>query len=114
MEPLFDIELLPSAVDFLERLDHKTKEKILYNMAKVRVYPDPELFKKLDDHIWEFRTRYNGMAYRPFSFWDHQKVQPRMVVATHGIHKKTQKTPLKEIQKANKIRNQYFERNEKS
>ena len=31
-----------------------------------------ELFKKLEntDGIWEFRTKYSGIAYRLFSFWD--------------------------------------------
>ena len=32
-----------------------------------------------------------------------------LIVATHGIVKKTQKTPQKEIAKAEEIRQQYFE-----
>jgi phage-related protein len=32
-----------------------------------------------------------------------------LIVATHGIIKKTQKTPQKEIAKAEEIRRQYFE-----
>ena len=31
-----------------------------------------------------------------------------LVIATHGIIKKTQKTPLKEIAKAEEIRKEYF------
>ena len=31
-----------------------------------------------------------------------------LVIATHGIVKKTQKTPLKEITKAEEIRKEYF------
>lgn len=31
-----------------------------------------------------------------------------LVIATHGIVKKTQKTPLKEIAKAEEIRKEYF------
>lgn len=34
-------------------------------------------------------------------------------VATHGIIKKTQKTPLKEIEKAERIRLEYFKENSK-
>ena len=36
-----------------------------------------------------------------------------LVIATHGIVKKTQKTPLKEIAKAEKIRNEYFNNKKK-
>ena len=69
---------------------------------------DKELFKKLDNsEIWEFRTLFNGNCYRLFSFWDTET--DTLVIATHGIVKKTQKTPKKEITKAEEIRKQYFE-----
>ena len=32
-----------------------------------------------------------------------------IVIATHGIIKKTQKTPQREIEKAERIRNEYIE-----
>ena len=70
---------------------------------------DDELFKKLNDYIWEFSTLYNNTAYRLFSFWDKSHGKPTIVIATHGIVKKTQKTPLKEIEKAENIRKQYLE-----
>lgn len=66
-----------------------------------------ELFKKLENsEIWEFRTLYNKTAYRLFAFWDKEK--ETLVIATHGIIKKTQKTPSKEIAKAETIRKEYF------
>lgn len=68
---------------------------------------DPELFEKLNENIWEFRTRYNGMAYRLFAFWD--KDIHAMVIATHGLIKKTQKTPQNEIRKAEAIMKAYYE-----
>lgn len=58
-------------------------------------------------NIWEFRTRYNGMAYRLFAFWD--KDIRAMVIATHGLIKKTQKTPQNEIRKAEAIMKAYYE-----
>ena len=70
---------------------------------------DNELFKKLNDLIWEFRTLYNGKAYRLYSFWDKSSGKETLVVATHGILKKTQKTPTKEIKKAEEIRKLYLE-----
>ena len=108
MKPNFDIELLPETIKFLEALDDKTREKIYYNMRKVQFVNDNELFKKLNDSIWEFRTSYNSKAYRLFSFWDKIKGKETLVVATHGILKKTQKTPPKEIKKADEIRKQYL------
>lgn len=108
MKPKFDIELLPEAVQFLDDLDEKAREKIYYNLRKAQIVTDNELFKKLNDIIWEFRTIYNGKAYRLFSFWDKVNGKDTLVVATHGILKKTQKTPTKEIKKAEEIRKQYL------
>ncbi|MBR5987984.1 MAG: type II toxin-antitoxin system RelE/ParE family toxin [Prevotella sp.] len=56
---------------------------------------------------WEFRTLFNKTAYRLFSFWDTET--ETLVIATHGIIKKTQKTPSKEIAKAEQMRKMYFE-----
>ena len=108
MKPNFQVELLPEAVEFLERLDDKTREKIYFNIKKAQIINDSELFRKLTEFIWEFRTLYNGKAYRLFSFWDSIEDKPTLVVATHGILKKTQKTPRKEIKRAEEIRSQYF------
>ena len=102
----FEVELLPEAVEFLENLDEKVRNKIYYNIRKSQIVNDDELFKKLNEFIWEFRTLYNGKAYRLFSFWD--KSGETLVVATHGIIKKSPKTPSKEIEKAEKIRKIYL------
>ena len=70
------------------------------------------LRKKLENtEIWEFRTLYNGICYRLFSFWDTE--EETLVIATHGIVKKTQKTPLKEIAKAEELRKEYFNNKKK-
>ena len=52
---------------------------------------DNELFKKLTDNIWEFRTLYNKTYYRFFAFWDKTNKQETLVISTHGIEKKTGK-----------------------
>ncbi len=114
MKPNFDIELLPDAVEFLETLDDKTREKIYYNIRKAQFVNDNKLFKKLNDFIWEFRTLYNNKAYRLFSFWDKIDGKETLIVATHGILKKTRKTPSKEIKRAEEIRKQYLENKAKS
>jgi phage-related protein len=114
MKPNFDLEFLPEAIEFLENLDNKSREKIYYNIKKAQFVNDNELFKKLNDLIWEFRTLYNGKAYRLFSLWDKSSGKETLVVATHGILKKTQKTPTKEIKKAEEIRKLYLEYNAKN
>ena len=106
---LFKVITLPEAEQFLESMPLKASAKMLYNIRKAsNGVRDVELFKKLENcEIWEFRTLYMGIAYRLFAFWDMD--EQTMVIATHGIIKKTQKTPKKEIAKAETIRKQYFE-----
>ncbi len=108
MDEKFSVELLPEAVEFLEILDDKTREKIYYNIKKSQYITDNELFKKLNDNIWEFRTLYKSKAYRLFAFWDKTDGFGTIVLATHGIIKKINKTPPKEIEKAESIRKQYL------
>ena len=106
-EPLFEIAYLEEAIEFLASLEDKVKSKITYNIGKRMYYIDEELFKKLENtEIWEYRTLYNKQAYRLFAFWDTE--ENKLVIATHGIIKKTQKTPKKEIEKAEAIRIEYF------
>lgn len=49
MKPNFDLEFLPEAIEFLENLDNKSREKIYYNIKKAQFVNDNELFKKLND-----------------------------------------------------------------
>lgn len=107
-KPLFKLVTLKEAYDFLDSLPRPALEKIYYNIRKVRFgVKDPDLFKKLDDtDIWEFRTLWQGLAYRLFAFWD--KDGETLVVATHGLVKKTRKTPKSEIRKAVRLRTEYF------
>ena len=108
MKEKFNVDLLPEAVDFIDNLDDKTREKIFFNIKKAQHYNNNELFKKLNDTIWEFRTLYNKKAYRLFAFWDKDSKEDTIVIGTHCIIKKTDKTPLKEIEKAEEIRKQYL------
>lgn len=55
---------------FLDGLDEKYKNKIIYNIWKARSMNDKALFKKLQDEIWYFRTKYNKTYYQLFAFWD--------------------------------------------
>ncbi|MCB9032847.1 MAG: type II toxin-antitoxin system RelE/ParE family toxin [Chitinophagales bacterium] len=109
MNKNFEVIFLEQALDFLENLDLKTREKIYYNIDRAKLGLDPKLFKKLSDNIWEFRTKYNGIQYRLFAFWDKTNNTETLVISTHGIIKKVDKVPKVDIEKAEKIRNEYFE-----
>ena len=104
----FQLVLTEEALEFIKAQPQSVADKIYYNIRRVVAGEiNNELFKKLEGtDIWEFRTLYNKIAYRLFSFWDTEK--ETLVVATHGIIKKTQKTPSKEIAKAERIREEYF------
>ena len=109
MTEKFKVEFLKEVFEFLDELDEKTREKILFNIDKAKVKSDNTLFKKLTSDIWEFRTLFNKKQYRLFAFWDKTDKKVTIVIATHGIIKKTQKTPKKEIDKATELMKKYFE-----
>jgi len=108
MTAKFRVEFLFDAAEFIDKLDEKTRDKVIYNIQKARISNDKELFKKLKGEIWEFRTLYNKTHYRLFAFWDKTGNTETVVISTHGIIKKTDKTPLGEIDKAENLRRQYF------
>lgn len=105
----FKLVLTEEASDFLDTLPISARNKVENNILRIQMGErNAELFKKLEGtEIWEFRTLYNSIAYRLFAFWDRE--EETFVIAMHGIIKKTQKTPAKEIAKAERIRKEYFE-----
>lgn len=107
----FEVRYLEDAIQFINTLDVKVKDKILYDIMRSQYEINNELFKKLTDNIWEFRTRYQGMAYRLLAFWD--KDTKALVIATHGFVKKKQKTPSNEIKRAEELMKKYYEREPK-
>ena len=109
MDRRFEVEFLEEVMVFLRSLDVRHYKKILYNIGKAQVENDPELFKKLTDDIWEFRTLYQGLRYRLLAFWDKTSVTKTLVIATHGFIKKRSKIPEQEIKKAIQSRVEYFE-----
>lgn len=113
MDKLFDIIFLDEAFELLSSLNKKHYEKILFNIRKAQNEHNSELFKKLKDEIWEFRTLYQGLQYRLLAFWDKTNSENTLVVSTHGFIKKRSKVPDNEIQKAKQLRVKYYENKEK-
>ena len=109
MNKLFEIIFLDEAFEFLKGLDRKHYEKILYNIRKAQTEHDPELFKKLNNEIWELRTLYQGLQYRLLAFWDKTSATETLVISTHGFIKKRSKVTDNEIQKAIVQRTKFFE-----
>ncbi|TDE18452.1 type II toxin-antitoxin system RelE/ParE family toxin [Dyadobacter psychrotolerans] len=109
MKQKFLVEFLPDAVEFIDSLDEKARDKIIYNIRKSQIIDDAELLKKLNNNIWEFRTLYGGIAYRLFAFWDKHNESGTIILATHGIIKKSNQTPVKEIERAEELRTKYFQ-----
>jgi len=102
----FEVEFLDQAYQFLESLDPKTRTKVFENIRISRLKIDPRLLKKIDKEIWEFRTSFMSIQIRLFAFWDRDRKS--LIICTHGFIKKSQKIPLKELQRAKIIRKKYF------
>src|SRR5690625_7482952 len=66
----FETEFLDQAKEFIKTLHPKTTRKVLYNIDLAEQTNDPKLFKKLQNDIWEFRTKYAGQQIRLLAFWD--------------------------------------------
>lgn len=92
---------------FINTLKEKEKEKIHYGLLLLKTEDRlPQKFVKLiKDGLYELRTEYNGNIFRVFFIFD----EGQIVVLFNGFQKKTQKTPITEINKALKIKKAYYE-----
>jgi hypothetical protein len=79
MTEKFQVQFLEEATGFLDRLDEKARDKVVYNIQKARLSNDKELFKKLNGEIWEFRTLFNRTHYRLFAFWDFTRERSKLL-----------------------------------
>jgi len=104
----FETKFLDEADEFIAKLDQKAARKIIYNIDLAEQTNDPRLFKKLLNDIWEFRTIYAGLQIRLLAFWDKSDKKETLVIATHGFIKKVDKVPGHEIERAEQIRDTYF------
>lgn len=95
--------------DFYQAQSEKVKKKILWTLRVVEELDQiPELyFKHLTgtDDLYEIRAQVGNDSCRIFCFFDKGNV----VVVGHGFVKKTQKTSLTELDRAHKIKAEYYE-----
>jgi phage-related protein len=96
-------------IEFYQNQNDKVKIKIQYVFELIKqVERVPEKFlKHLEgtDGLFEIRVEYQSNMYRIFCCFDEGK----LIVLFNGFQKKTQKTPKKEMEKAEKLMKEYFQ-----
>lgn len=109
MEPLRQIHLYKSYFqEFYKSQAFNVRDKINYVLDIVRyerIIPR-KFFRIIEgsDGIYEIRVEVEGNIFRIFCCMD----KGAIVVLFHGIQKKSQKTPRKEIKKAEALRKEYM------
>ncbi len=95
-------------IDFYKNLENEVKLKIQFVFELIRqVHIVPSKFLKSIsgyDGLFEIRVEYKSNIYRIFCTFDEGKV----VVVFNGFQKKSQKTPKQELEKAYRLKSEYF------
>jgi len=95
-------------LEFYQSLDAKVKNKIQYVLELIKqVERVPVKFlapMSGYEGLYEVRVEYQSNIYRIFCCFD----EGRLVVLFNGFQKKTQKTPKEELEKAMRLKNEYF------
>lgn len=94
--------------EFLIKQTTKVQDKIFKTIEAIETLeriPDQYL-KHLEntDGLYEARIRLGSSIWRVFCFFDEGK----LVILLNGFQKKSQKTPRKEIEKALKLKKEYY------
>lgn len=96
--------------EFLDTLTDKQFEKIAFVLDLVEqldMIPE-EYFKKLKGtaNIWEVRVQHGNNIFRMLGFFDENNI----LILNHAFTKKTQKTPAREINIAEKRKQEYLKK----
>ncbi len=94
--------------DFVKQQRPRVQEKImhtLYLLEDLKQVPATYL-RKIEgaNGLYEIRIQFASDIFRIFCFFD----SGRLIVVLSGFQKKTQKTPKKEIEKAERIMQEYY------
>lgn len=97
-------------IEFYLSLDFEVQEKIEYVFKVIRTIDRiPQKFLKHiegTDGLYEIRIKVGSDIYRVFCCFD----IGRIVILFNGFQKKSQRTPKKEIDKALKLKQAYFDK----
>ena len=95
--------------NFYNKQDVKVQDKIDWIITLVQTTKVvPEKFLKHltnTNGLWEMRVSANNGIFRIFCFFD----KDNLVVLLSGFHKKTQKTPKSELNRAERLKKEYYE-----
>lgn len=98
--------------DFYKEQPWKVQKKILWTLKLVETLNQiPEIyFKHLEgtEGLYEIRVAVGSNIFRIFCFFD----KNNLVVIGNGFQKKTQKTPTQQLERAIKIKQEYYEQDE--
>ena len=100
-------------LNFFETLKPEVKKKFNWTLqliATIERIPE-KYFKHITNTsgIYEVRVELGSDIYRVFSFFD----KGNLVILVNGFQKKTQKTPKKEIELAEKLKKKYLDEKNK-
>ncbi|WP_299755321.1 type II toxin-antitoxin system RelE/ParE family toxin [uncultured Pontibacter sp.] len=110
MEKPIRVVLEEEARDFLLALPMEIRKKFAIAFRKTEQGYQGDWFEKMTgtDGLFEFRVTGKGKWHRILAFWDKNGPEKTLIVGTHGFDKKTNKTPAKEIKKAERTKQEYF------
>ena len=92
--------------NLMKTLSATEPKKVHYilDLLQIRNRISTKFVKFIRDGLYEIRAMYNGNIYRIFFIFD----EGNIVMLFNGFQKKTQKTPNNEIEKALKLKNEYY------
>lgn len=94
--------------DFFIQQRQKVKDKIIWTFTLIEELKQVPVtyLKHLEgtEGLYEIRVQAGTGTFRVFCFFDHGQ----LVVVTSGFQKKSQKTPTKELEKAIRIKREYY------
>ncbi len=94
--------------DFYKKQSLKVKQKINWTIGLVQyleIIPEKYLKHIEETDLYEIRVSFGNNIFRIFCFFD----KNRLVIILNGFQKKTQKTPGTEIDRALKLKHEYYE-----
>ena len=95
--------------DFYKKQSLVIRKKIDWTLLLIkttRIVPEKYLKHLTNtDGIWEVRVSTGSGIFRIFCFFD----EGNLIILLSGFQKKTQKTPAKEIKRAERLKKEYYE-----
>ena len=95
-------------LDFYNKQSTKVKQKITWTIRLLQyldIIPEKYLKHIEETDLYEIRVSFGNNIFRIFCFFD----KNRLLIILNGFQKKTQKIPRTEIDRALKLKHEYYE-----